>query len=73
MQQRCDCERGGNCSKTSVCALTNMEEEYDQLLDRITEHVEAIELILYNDLYETRVKNALAEIEELKYTLKERP
>ena len=71
--RRCDCERGGNCSKTSVCALTNMEEEYDQLLDRITEHVGNIEAILRNDLFKTRVKNALAEIEELNYTLKERP
>ena len=73
MNLRCDCERGGNCSKTSVCALTNMEEEYEQLLDRIAEHVDNVEAILRNDLFKTRVKNALIEIEEINQVLKERP
>ena len=73
MNLRCDCERGGNCSKTSVCALTNMEEEYDEILDTISDLVDRVEAILRNDLYKNRIKNALAEIEEIKCVLGGRP
>lgn len=70
---RCDCERGGNCSKTTVCAVTETRDEYEQILNRVEEQVERIEAILRNDLYRTRVKNALAEIDELNQILKGRP
>ena len=70
---RCDCERGGNCSKTTVCALTNMEEEYNDILDALAEHIERAEAFLRNDLYKTRVKNALSEIDEALTILGGRP
>lgn len=73
MNLRCDCERGGDCSKTSVCALTNLADEYNELLDSVEEHLERIEAILRNDLYVSRWKNALSEVEELNETLKGRP
>ena len=71
--RRCDCERGGDCSKTSVCALTNMEEEYNDILNRLAEHIERAEAILRNDLYKTRVRNALNELDEAIIVLRGRP
>ena len=71
--RRCDCERGGDCSKTTVCEVTEMRDEYEMLLNDIQGSVERMEGIIRNDLYAHRVKNVLAEIDECQALLRNRP
>ena len=71
--RRCGCEVGGNCDKVTLCAMDNQRDEYDDMLNRLEEHIERAEAILRNDLYKTRVKNALDEIDEALIILGGRP
>jgi len=55
---QCGCERGGDCTKTTMCKVQAATEDYVEVLERVRD-------ILRNDLYRTRVRNALAEIDEV--------
>jgi hypothetical protein len=50
-----------------------MQEEYDDILNRLEDHIERAEAFLRNDLYKTRVSNALNEIDEALIILGGRP
>lgn len=68
--RRCDCERGGDCSKTSVCEVTNLREEYESVLRDISDSVDRMEAIIRNDLYKNRIRNVLDEIDEVQTLIK---
>ena len=71
--RRCGCEYGGDCDKITLCALNNQRDEYDDMLDTLEGHIQRAEAILRNDLYKSRVRNALNELDEAIIVLEGRP
>lgn len=63
----CGCEQGGDCTKTSMCqlheAVEMAVEGKDSTIEDLETKIQEAIATLRNDLFKTRVKNALAILE----------
>lgn len=60
----CGCERGGDCTKTTMCAFQSDIEDLEEDKRILREAILTAVAILRNDRFRTRVKSALFELED---------
>ena len=62
---QCDCEIGGDCTKTTMCAIQSAVEDRDEEIERLTTEVRDLQEIHVNRVRECeRLEAALREIAE---------
>ena len=71
MDHRCDCERGGNCTRTTMChvqsVVDDLNGEHEIEIERLTAQAAIDEDFIEH--YQRQVKSLTAEVSDLKFRI----